>query len=152
MPRNNFVYLKGRIHKPPHFGMTPGDESERTPFLQFYLDVLRDPTQPARFASDSLRVVMYSHEATALYPRLREGLIVSLVGWIQHRIYRRGKTVMEVVAQEVQAAEQHPSPAGEIGAGNVMAQLQDLARRRNLSLSETLDALLAHYLEQAQDE
>jgi len=116
------------------------------PFLQFYLDVPRDRTQPAQFVSDRIRVVMYGKQAAALYPKLHEGLMVSLVGWVQHRVYKRGKTVTEIVAQEVEIAGQHTS--AEIIDGSVMARLQDLARQQGLDISQTLGALLTFYQEQ----
>jgi len=156
MPKNNFVYLKGQVVKKPYFGQVArrGDSDEKKPFLQFYLDVPRDRTQPSLFASDSIRVVMYGDQATALYPRLRDGLALSLIGWVQHRIFKRG-TVTEIVAEEVQIIGQPlslpPPPldlSSEIANGSIMAQLQDLARRRGLDVSNTVKFLLTSYLEQ----
>ncbi len=147
MPRNNFVYLKGRVIKQPFFGyvaINGSDGGEKKPFLQLYLDTPRDRTQPSQFAGDRIRVVMYGDRAATLYPTLHEGLSVSLVGWLQHRVFKRGKTVMEVVAQEMQVAGQQTPPVVD---GGVMAQLQDLARQLELDISSTVKALLTFYQE-----
>jgi hypothetical protein len=166
MPLNNFVFLRGTVTQPPYFDRVPG-EGEPAAFLRFYLAAARDRSQPNAFPSDTVRVVVYGRLAERSYPVLQQGMPVHVIGWLQYRVTGKGKSVLEVVAQELLVGLDAQPAAGwldrfhrlldegervqEIApAPDVMDRLLKLAGRWGIEASQVLELLLTPQLEAAE--
>lgn len=115
MPKDNAVWVRGRLAADPHFEVLDG----RTPYCRFNLVVVRDHSQSSRQTpagpdsgksrlerSDLLRVSMYGERASVEYFYLRKGAEVAVSGWMESRRYfdkqaRRWRMVQEINAQSI---------------------------------------------------
>lgn len=114
MPRDNSVWVRGRLAADPHFEVLDG----KTPYIRFQLVVLRDASQQARSGpgptaakaraaqADLIRVAVYGERAGLDYFYLRKGAEVAVSGWLEARRYldkraNRWRLVLELNAQGI---------------------------------------------------
>ena len=115
MPRDNAVWIRGRLASDPHFEVLDG----RTPHCRFVLVVARDHSQTSRAGlaapdpdrtrvqrGDLIRVAIYGERASMEYFYLRKGAEVAVSGWTESRRYydkqsRRWRLVQEINAQSI---------------------------------------------------
>ena len=113
MPRDNSVWVRGRLTADPHFEVLDG----KTPHCRFRLAVLRDASQQARHPSspaggpktpplDLLRISVYGERAGLDYFYLRKGAEIAVSGWNESRRYHdkrlnRHRMVQEINAQSI---------------------------------------------------
>ncbi len=112
MPRDNHVWVRGRLAADPHFEVLDG----KTPHIRFNLIVARDNTQLGRGAlapasppkakadrCDLLRVAVYGERAALEYAYLRKGAEVGISGWSEARRYYDKRAARWRLVQEINA-------------------------------------------------
>lgn len=159
MPRDNTVWVRGRLASDPHFEILDG----RTPHCRFQLVVLRDPSQqghstpsPAAHAKaravhiDLLRVVIYGERAGLDFFYLCKGGEVALSGWAESRRYLdkrsgRWRMIQEINAQTITFGPGCNFARGDAQRQRKLEEARDSGRTNLEALGlSPLDALPEH--------
>lgn len=109
MARNNLVWIKGDITGDIYYDLFRLNEKE-IQYLRLYLMV---KGVIGASAVKGLRVCVYGPLAELAFGYVRKGSRLGVIGHIQQRVSRKGDTVFEIVADEVEFLRNIDWDAGE---------------------------------------